>query len=297
MPVAFVQKYYKILALMLGIIAVIFILFQLIPQNNGAELQGEPAKQGDTINVLFVGMLENGSIFASNIEQAARAGGFYKPQTQYGPSPITIGSPEVLIGISEGLEGMRINEMKKIIISPEKAYGVHDPQKFVYLSRMAENERSVSIGRYVEIPKEKFTSMFESADPQKLIFNVSGVEHLFVEERNDSYVYELNLSLHDNITLPGTSWDSSVYIIGPTRIVALQEVEEGTFYQTASGIIKVTNVTEKTFTTQLQVEVGNTVSTRTVQGIVTELNETHMKVDVNHPLAGKTLVYELKRVE
>jgi peptidylprolyl isomerase len=66
------------------------------------------AKMRSLVTVHYVGKLADGSIFES---------------TDKKPLRIFIGEKAVILGLEEGLLGMRIGEKKKIVVNPNKAYG------------------------------------------------------------------------------------------------------------------------------------------------------------------------------
>ncbi len=41
----------------------------------------------------------------------------------YKPLQVTLGTSKVIVGFEEALMGMKMNEEKEVVISPEKAYG------------------------------------------------------------------------------------------------------------------------------------------------------------------------------
>jgi FKBP-type peptidyl-prolyl cis-trans isomerase len=73
--------------------------------------KGEPAKEGDTVSVLYVGRVLNGAQFDAS--------------SLHGNEPIkvTIGKTKVIQGWHEGLTGVQLGEKRKLIIPPELGYG------------------------------------------------------------------------------------------------------------------------------------------------------------------------------
>jgi FKBP-type peptidyl-prolyl cis-trans isomerase len=67
-------------------------------------------KAGDIIDVNYVGTLQNGQTFDSNISSDK-------------PFEFKIGAGEVIEGWDEGLIGMKVGEKRRLVISPDKAYG------------------------------------------------------------------------------------------------------------------------------------------------------------------------------
>lgn len=67
------------------------------------------AKKGDVVRIHYTGKFEDGIEFDSS----------------KGGDPITfeVGSGEIIPGVDEAVEGMKVGEVKKVSVSPEKAYG------------------------------------------------------------------------------------------------------------------------------------------------------------------------------
>ena len=71
---------------------------------------GEPATEGDTVIVHYTGWLTDGTKFDSSVDRDQ-------------PFSFTIGEGKVIQGWEEGVAGMRIGGIRKLIIPPELAYG------------------------------------------------------------------------------------------------------------------------------------------------------------------------------
>ena len=71
---------------------------------------GAVAKNGDTVAVHYVGVLENGTKFDSSVDRGI-------------PFEFTLGAGQVIPGWDIGVEGMKIGETRKLIIPSELAYG------------------------------------------------------------------------------------------------------------------------------------------------------------------------------
>lgn len=73
--------------------------------------KGEPAKEGDTVTLLYTGRLTNGKVFDAS--------------SLHGNEPIkvTIGKTQVIKGWHEGLLGVQLGEKRKLIVPPDLAYG------------------------------------------------------------------------------------------------------------------------------------------------------------------------------
>lgn len=71
---------------------------------------GSGAKSGDNLTVHYVGALENGQKFDSSRDRGQ-------------PFTLTLGAGQVIKGWDQGLVGMKVGEIRKLIIPPSLAYG------------------------------------------------------------------------------------------------------------------------------------------------------------------------------
>ena len=71
---------------------------------------GAVAKNGDTVSVHYVGVLENGTKFDSSVDRGT-------------PFEFSLGAGQVIPGWDIGVEGMKIGEVRKLVIPSELAYG------------------------------------------------------------------------------------------------------------------------------------------------------------------------------
>lgn len=71
---------------------------------------GQEAKTGDVVSVHYVGYLEDGTKFDSSRDRNQ-------------PYEVTVGAGGVITGWDEGLVGMRVGGIRKLVIPPNLAYG------------------------------------------------------------------------------------------------------------------------------------------------------------------------------
>jgi peptidylprolyl isomerase len=70
---------------------------------------GEPAGDGDTVRVHYVGKLPDGTVFDSSWDRE--------------PFPVTLGAGQVIAGWEEGLVGAQVGERRRLVIGSDLAYG------------------------------------------------------------------------------------------------------------------------------------------------------------------------------
>ncbi len=76
----------------------------------------------DTVQVNYVGSLQDGSVFDTSIQaEAQKAGLPLRPS--YSPLEFTVGSHMVIAGFENGVVGMKVGENKTVTIPPADAYG------------------------------------------------------------------------------------------------------------------------------------------------------------------------------
>ena len=70
--------------------------------------EGEEVEAGDTITVHYTGWLDDGTVFDSSVERG---------------QPATFPLTGLIPGWQEGIPGMKVNGIRRLIIPPELAYG------------------------------------------------------------------------------------------------------------------------------------------------------------------------------
>lgn len=81
--------------------------------------------KGDSIEVDYVGTLEDGTVFDSSLEEAAKKMKNYSPTSgkKYTPLEFTVGAGQMIKGFDAGVVGMKLGEKKTLTIAPKDAYG------------------------------------------------------------------------------------------------------------------------------------------------------------------------------
>lgn len=102
------------------------------------------AKEGDVVEVDYVGRLTTGVVFDTSQIDIARSSGVYSDQRTYGPLRFRLGSGEMISGFDKGVVGMNVGETKEIRILPADAYGDKDPKKMLLLPMDAFTKNGVT---------------------------------------------------------------------------------------------------------------------------------------------------------
>ncbi len=83
-------------------------------------------KVGDFVKINFTGRIKGGNVFDTTYEEVAKKHGIYREGFKYKPVNIIVGEGHVIKGLDEALVGMKVGEVKRVEIPPEKAFGKRD---------------------------------------------------------------------------------------------------------------------------------------------------------------------------
>ena len=121
--------YYAIAGAAVCILVAAVLLFMLNPS---------VAKAGDTVSVLYIGTLENGSVFDSNVNKT--------------PLTFTVGAHTVIPGFEDAVIGMSKGQVKTVQIPFDKAYGPYRNDLFLTVNRsMFPADIPTEIGMYYSV--------------------------------------------------------------------------------------------------------------------------------------------------
>lgn len=96
------------------------------------------ARLGSTVTIGYIGTLENGRIFAHTDET--------------GPLTLTIGAEEVFPALEAALIGMRVGEVKNVLLPAGQAYGPRRPENIIELSRQVfPANKEIGVGQKLSI--------------------------------------------------------------------------------------------------------------------------------------------------
>lgn len=96
------------------------------------------AKDGDTVSVLYVGMLENGSVFDSNVNTT--------------PLVFTLGAHKVIPGFEGAVIGMSKGQVKTVHIPVDTAYGPYRSDLLMTVNRsLFPADTPLEIGTYYSV--------------------------------------------------------------------------------------------------------------------------------------------------
>jgi FKBP-type peptidyl-prolyl cis-trans isomerase 2 len=111
-------------------------------------------ENGDFIKIDYTESVDD-QVIAATDKDVATAKGIYDEECQYGPRLVVVGAGQITKGLEEELVGKEIGYSGRVEVPPEKAFGVHDPNKVetVPITRFKEDKPGVGMrvgseGRY-----------------------------------------------------------------------------------------------------------------------------------------------------
>lgn len=106
-----------------AIILAFILLFLISACKNEKVIEEKIVKAGSAITFDYAAGFDNGTLFDTSIENAAKSADIFDPNRAYQPENVVIGQDPLIPGLLEALIGMKEGETKNVRISPEKAYG------------------------------------------------------------------------------------------------------------------------------------------------------------------------------
>jgi FKBP-type peptidyl-prolyl cis-trans isomerase 2 len=227
--------------------------------------QAEPAAvatSGDLATVNYTAMLEDGSVFYTTRKEVAddpamkKAAWFAAPKSFTGEQ-VPVGKTALFPGIGEALNSMVVGSSKRLTVPPEAGFGLSDPQKIQQLPLRRTMPRTVTVSA------EEYVKRFTA-------FPVAGQE------------------------IPLTP-----YFPGKVAAVREREVdlvllaEDGKTFSEPFGSTTI-KVDGESITTDLSPVIGAIFPGQSGYGVITASDATSFTVDMNNPLAGKTVTIDLE---
>lgn len=223
------------------------------------------------LSVLISGCVENHGVSENKtltVEEGDQVEVYYIGRFQNGtifdqskkghPLTFIVGSGQLIKGFEKAVIGMKINETKNVTLSPKEAYGERDPNKVKKIQKVQ------TLPLFINLSLSKFKQVF--GEPV----------------------------INQTYTTRGIQWPLRVVEIKNTTVKLKNEPVPGTVIDIGFG--RVTNVT--TNETNLILTSNPVVGTMTKDGgRVVDVDDKYITVDYNHPLAGKTLNFEIKVVK
>ena len=235
---------------------------KMLAQSAQTPVSTEVARSGDLVKINYTVTLEDGTLVATTREKTARDQAvkkvtWYREPTGFFPQEVVAGKQEIMPGLGEALVGMRSGEQKRIVLQPDKAFGMPDARKLQKLPC------SQTFQKTIRMPADEYVKRFST-------FPVLDKEVELVPYFK-SRVTEVT-----------------------ERDVALEfQVADGASFNDSFGTVNVAT-NNNWITTTLKPQVGAPFPLKEGLGVITSTDGVTITVDSNHPLAGKTIVLELE---
>ncbi|MBI5253362.1 MAG: FKBP-type peptidyl-prolyl cis-trans isomerase [Euryarchaeota archaeon] len=222
--------------------------------------ESQSVEMGDAVSINYIAKID-GLVFDTSYESVAsdakipKIEGF-KPKASYEPLNFTSGKGLMIPALEKALIGMKVGEKKEISIPPEEAYGDWSPLYVLPAPKFYE------LTRIGEIPLEEFR---QGTGSEPKVDNIVKLRY----------------------------WSGRILNVSNESVTLLHEPVNGSYVETSMGQAAITMNN-----THIRIEVmpviNSTVQTQFGTGRIVGINETSVLVDYNHPLAGKTLIFQVK---
>ena len=111
------------------------------------------AKQGDRVKIHFTGRLDDGSVFDTTTGDSSCQCGDCGDENA--PYELVIGNEEFFVPVEEALVGIAPGEKKKIVVSPEDAFGDYDDECVFTIERsQLPDDMQPEVGMELELTDE-----------------------------------------------------------------------------------------------------------------------------------------------
>ncbi|GEM_PF-343959 len=250
---------------------------------------------GDKVSIDYTGSFENGSVFDTNIRGEAELQGIYNPKRPYAPLEFIVGNGQVISGLEEGIIKMKKGETKKIVIPPQKAYGLYDKSAIVTIPRVEKYPVYELIPRIEKISYPDFVDAFKATPKggSKYTVDKSGEYFTIVGMDGKNITLERTAPIGTHVKLSNLPWSAEVVNVSNKYITLKQSPPKSGVLQTLLGNATVTT-TETQVILLVSPSVGTVIPYQGKLLKVIEVSNDLIYLDANHPLAGKTLIFDVK---
>jgi len=282
----------KVLVVAIGVIVLVALFGGYFAYGKLFSLTNTVAN-GDAVKVIYTLKLDDGTVFDTNDQKVAEDNNIFSENKKYEPLEITVGSGQVIKGFDTALVGMRKGQTKAVTLSPEEGYGKYDPTKITNISRKLEISRII-VSNISEsyVPADIFADHFiGNVSVGNIVTETQSKIKFEVLAVNDTTITVIvHYDIGDNITIPTTGWPATVIATSPSSITWQQNLPEN--FTTPFGKPDV-ELTKNKITLTVNPEVG----VQTSSGKVLNVTGDQIFLDVNPPLAGKTLTFDITIVD
>lgn len=248
---------------------IIFILMLVLLLQFGCTEQKPPhenktmvVEYGDVVSVNYI-LTVDGRVIDTNIEEVARNNNIYSIYRDYKPLKFSVllGENNLLPSFVKAVVDMKENETKEVIIKPRDGYGEYNYSLTYNVSRYYNKSK------YEKVPRSFFEKNNITIEEGKGFPTEIGL--VFIDSFDNETV-TINYFFNKGDSFDYNGFHQVVVEENNDSYLIMYDVRENGTYKTTSPITK----------------------EKTIVRVVALTNET-MTIDENHPLAGKTLTFNI----
>lgn len=288
---------YVIIAVVIVAIIGFLIYNGTIPLTGFSIFNSNKVQIGDQISMNYVGRFENSTIFDTNIEDVAKKEGHYTSLRSYDPLSFVVGQGQMIKGVDNAVVGMKVGQKKQVIVKPADGYGLYDENKVQTITKIQRFNKTEEIDRYAKLTEQEFQKVFNEAPVEGKEYAVPNIPWKIRVNTIFAGIIDVEslLTPGDVIRLPNSQWDSLVLGVTKEKITILHKPKPGQKIQTSFGS---STVRLKGRYIELVFDANEGDQIQTLYGPITvkEVTNDTITVDTNHPLAGKTLYFDVEIV-
>lgn len=236
---------------------------------------------------------EDGKVLETTIEDVARNNSIYKNDISYKPMLVMVGTKSVIVGFEKGLMGMKKGEKKIIKISPEEWYGTGERLTVVPKNQIApvytlkKPKTDFDDTIHQTINKAQLDKDIKNMQVGQTLTGANGAvakviavtdtDITFIIDNVDNPFYKKTLTIGTTVENQGASF----------KILSITNNEV---------TIEVTNKQSPFFNKKF--EVGESLTLPQGWKItIAAINGDNITIGEMHPMAGKTLVFEVEVID
>ncbi len=253
-------------------------------------------KTGDKVYIKFTQKLENGTILDTNYEDIAKEAGIVK--NKYPPLRFIVGKGQVPGGLESALIGMKAGGKKTVILEPKDAYGEYRKELAGVADRVQYRERNLTVVNHEHLTSKEFTELFRKrvAILGDTVSTYASWNYTITGVKPDNITIKAIIKRGSVHKLPDIPWNCTAIEAGEYETILRQDPPEGTVVPTQLGNATVTTSDDAIMLT-INPEIGDVYLLDGIPAKVTKLSETHITLDANHPLAGKTMIFDIELLQ
>jgi len=252
-----------------AVILIVLVAYIIIQKNSGTK---------ETLNITYSIEFENGSLIASGTDNFDRN----SLSTEFGFATDKLDNE---------IKALKEGETKTITLGSEDAFGDYDEFLLSNVSRIEKLNRTYEINKTFWVTLDSFVQGFNEQPVLNKEYTIQGGPWPYkVAELNSTHV-KLSHEATLNQEIPDSIFTDKVIGINESKI-KIRIGGNDSITPTASGNLEV-KFDDEHITTTLTPQIGQEVSLGLTSSIVTGMNSTHLFLDGNNPLAGKTLVVKI----